>query len=179
MESRYTSFARISHSGLDVKLKQDPDKNRKEKHNAEQRGKKRPIIDLGNEKHLEEPQNKKHPPEIRREKHPEESNKQRAVRDSWLEIGNKTQKRVQELQTEKQESDERKERVSEELKNVRHVEGVKKGKHPEEPKSPDDVKRHRDENRHERLINTQQGQRPLTEPQREKPTDVHRPLFER
>ncbi|XP_027143195.1 transcription elongation factor A protein 3 isoform X3 [Larimichthys crocea] len=186
------SETQSSHRKLDVKPKQDSDpdtkhssKNRKEKHNDEHRNKKRHTDDLSDEKHLEEPQNEKHPQEMRKEKHLEESKNQRPVEDAQQKIDDKKQKHVQDLPSEKHKSEFRKERpLFEEPKKTRHVEEVKKEKHPEEPKKHsymDDLKKdkHREENRHERPINTPQRERLQGEPQREKPADAHKAIFER
>ncbi|TMS11103.1 Transcription elongation factor A protein 3 [Larimichthys crocea] len=186
------SETQSSHRKLDVKPKQDSDpdtkhssKNRKEKHNDEHRNKKRHTDDLSDEKHLEEPQNEKHLQEMRKEKHLEESKNQRPVEDAQQKIDDKKQKHVQDLPSEKHKSEFRKERpLFEEPKKTRHVEEVKKEKHPEEPKKHsymDDLKKdkHREENRHERPINTPQRERLQGEPQREKPADAHKAIFER
>ncbi|XP_034467652.1 transcription elongation factor A protein 3 isoform X2 [Hippoglossus hippoglossus] len=165
-----------SHRRLDVKLKHDSnpdkkhtDKNMKEKHNDEHKNKKTHADDLGDGKHLEEPQDEKHPQEIRKEKHLEEAKKQKAVEDPQLERNNKKQKQLQDLQSIRHKLQQRKERSLEEEKKKKHMEEVKKEKPHEEPK------KHREESRHERP----QRERPPSEPQRGKPADVHRPIFER
>ncbi|TKS81870.1 Transcription elongation factor A protein 3 [Collichthys lucidus] len=187
------SETQSSHRKLDVKPKQDSDpdtkhssKNRKEKRNDEHRIKKRrDTDDLSDEKHPEEPQNEKHPQEMSKEKHLEESKNQRPVEDAQQKIDDKKQKHVQDLASEKHKPEWRKERpLFEEPKKTRHVEEVKKEKHPEEPKKHsymDDLKKdkHREENRHERPINTPQRERLQGEPQREKPADAHKAIFER
>ncbi|XP_062254915.1 transcription elongation factor A protein 3 isoform X3 [Platichthys flesus] len=165
-----------SHRRLDVKLKHDSDpdkkhtdKNMKEKHNDEPKNKKRHAGDLGNGKHLEEPQNERHPQEIRKEKHFEEAKKQKAVEDPQLERNNKKQKQLQDLQSLRHKLQQKKERSLEEAKMKTHMEEVNKEKPHEEPK------KHREESRHERP----HSERPPSEPRREKPADVHRPIFER
>lgn len=182
-----TSFVSVSHRKLDVKPKHDSDpeknlsdKSRKEKHNDEHKNKKSCTDDLSDE----DPQNGKHPQEIRKEGNLEESKKQRPAEDARLQIDNKKQKHVQDLQSEKHKPEPRKEKSLEEPKKMRHVEEFKKEKHPEEPKThsyTDYTKKdkHREENRHERPINTLQRKGPPIEPQREKPADVHKPMFER
>lgn len=80
-------------------------------------------------------------------------------------------------QSERHKWEQKRERMSEELKNLRHGEEVKKEERPEELK--EDTKRVRDESKHERLISTQPGERPAGDLQREKHTDLHKPLFER
>ncbi|KAG7242217.1 hypothetical protein INR49_024263 [Caranx melampygus] len=182
------SESQSSHRRLDVKPRHesDPDKkhldkNRKEKPNDEHKNKKRHTDDLGDEKHLDEAQNEKHPQEMRKEQHLDEPKKQKVVDDPHLETDNKRQKHAQTLQNERHKSEPRKERPLDEPKKMRHVEELRKEKQPEEPKRysrADDTKKdkHREDGRHERPVNAPQRE---SEPQREKPSEVHRPIFER
>ncbi|XP_068180309.1 transcription elongation factor A protein 3 isoform X5 [Antennarius striatus] len=179
-----------SHSSLkrqDVKQTEDIDldkklsnKNRKVKHYDEHRNTER----YPDETHLEDPQNETDPQEIGKDKHLEDLNKQRAAGDTQLEIDNKRQKHVQDLQRDRHKPEQRKERPLEELKKIRQMEEVKKEKHPEESKKhscTDDSRKskQREENRNERLINTVQQEKPPSEPHREKPAELHKPMFER
>ncbi|XP_073341385.1 transcription elongation factor A protein 3 isoform X3 [Pagrus major] len=181
------SESQSSHRRLDVNLKQDSDpdkkhsnKTREEKQNEEHRNKKRHANDLSS---LEAPQNEKHPQEIRKEKHREELKKQRPVEDATLEIDNKKQKHVQDLQSEKNKPETRKEKPLEEPGRIRHMEDVKKEKHPEDLRkhshANDAKNKHREENRHEKTIHSPHRERLPSETQREKPADVHKPIFER
>ncbi|XP_069549385.1 transcription elongation factor A protein 3 isoform X2 [Brachyistius frenatus] len=161
---------------LDVKPKHksEPDKKHA-KETQNDKHKKRHADDPRDEKHLDNLQNEKQPQESRKEK-------QTPAENPKPEMDNKTQKSVHDPESDKHKSEPRKERLLEEPKMMRHVEEIKKGKHPEELKKhsyADDMKkdRHREESRHERPTITRD--RPLSEPQREKPTDVHKPMFER
>ncbi|KAM7382682.1 hypothetical protein PAMP_002401 [Pampus punctatissimus] len=178
------SETKSSHRRLDVKPKHDsdPDRNhsdkiRKEKHDSEHKNKKRHTDDPRDEKHLDG--NEKHPQEIRKEKQLEEAKKPRAAEDPQLETDNKKQKH--DFQSEKHKPEPGKEKTLEEPKKMRQVEELKKEKHLEEVRKhsyADDMKKdkHKEESRHEKLINTP---RPLSEPQREKPANAHKPIFER
>eukprot|EP00064_Thunnus_orientalis_P011256 superscaffoldBa00001608_g11286 len=178
-----TSFVSVSHRRLDVKPKHnlDPDKkhsdkNRKEKHDDEHKNKKRHADDPRDEKHLDG--NEKQGQEIRKEKHLEEAKKPRTGEDPQLEID---KKQKHDLQSERHKPEPRKERSLEEPKKIKQVEELRKEKHLEEGKKhcyADDMKKdkHREESRHKRPINTP---RPPSEPQRDKPADAHKPIFER
>ncbi|XP_059194364.1 transcription elongation factor A protein 3 isoform X2 [Centropristis striata] len=182
------SETQSSHRRLDVNPKHDsdpdkkhPDRNKKEKHYDEHKNKKIHADDPMDEKHLEEPQNEKHPQEIRKDKHSQELKKQTHAEDVQVEIDNKKQKHEEDLQSDKHKPEPRKERAPWEPKKMRHTDEVEKEKQPEELKkhSYDDMKKdkHREESRHERPMYSPHREKP--EPQREKPADVHKPIFER
>ncbi|XP_047455623.1 transcription elongation factor A protein 3 [Mugil cephalus] len=168
-----SSPSQSSHRTLDAKPKHDsdpekkhPDKSRKEKRNEEH--KRRHADDLRDEKQRGDLQNVKQQ-EVRKEK-------QAPAEIPKVELDNKPQKHAQDLQSERNKPEpQKKEKLLEEPKRIKHAEELKREKHPEELKkhrSTEDAKKdkHREEGRPER---------PISAPQREKPADVHKPLFER
>ncbi|XP_068612583.1 transcription elongation factor A protein 3 isoform X2 [Brachionichthys hirsutus] len=160
----------------DVKRVEDTDLN--EKH-SDKNGKEKQRDEPGNtERHSdemrsEEPRNVTHPLEIGKDKHLEELAKRGAAGEGQLGTDNKRQK-----------LEPRKERPLEEPKKRRWMEEVKKEKHPEEPKKHSCIDAARkskrgEDDRNERLMNATQRERAPSEAQREKPAELHRPLFER
>ncbi|XP_024917467.1 transcription elongation factor A protein 3 isoform X4 [Cynoglossus semilaevis] len=180
-----------SHRKLDVKLKHEasPDtkqlnKNIKEKPNDEHKTRKRHVDDPRDEDHLKESDSEKQPQELSKEKNSDESKKPKTVEEHPLAAENKKQKHVPDLQSERYKPETRKESLYEEPKKTRHVEELKRRKQPEEPRKHsyvDDTRKDkpREDGRHERPMNASQHDRLSRDPQREKPADAHRPLFER
>ncbi|XP_032415150.1 transcription elongation factor A protein 3 isoform X3 [Xiphophorus hellerii] len=164
-----SSEPQSSHRRLEAKLKHesDSDKNRDEKQNDNHINKKSHADDPGTDgKHLEGHQSEKHLQEIRAEKRtPAENPKP--------ETDHKNQRHAPDLQSGKHKSDPIKHRSLEDLKKMRNAELLKKEKPPEEPKKyTDDGKqdKSRAEGRHEWPVGT---------PQRGKPAEAHKLVFER
>lgn len=171
----HTSFVYVSHRRLDVQVKHDsdPDKkhseaSREEKHSNEHNNKKAKADDPRDEKHPDKPQNEKHPQKTRKEKPLEEPQKQRPAEDHQLEQDDKNQRQEQDVHREKHQPQPAKETEPQKLRQAEELKKEKRG-HTDDTKKD----KHREENSHERPIN------PPSEPQREKPGDSHKPLFER
>uniref|UniRef100_A0A3B3U7P1 Transcription elongation factor A (SII), 3 n=1 Tax=Poecilia latipinna TaxID=48699 RepID=A0A3B3U7P1_9TELE len=164
-----SSEPQSSHSRQEAKLKHgsDSDKSRNEKQNDNHINKKRHADDPGVDgKHLEGHQSEKHLQEIRAEKQTPAANPQ-------PESDNKKQRHAADLQSGKHKSDPVKHRSLEDLKKTRNAELITKEKPPEEPRRyADDGKqdKSRAEGRHEWPVGT---------PQRGKPAEAHKLIFER
>ncbi|XP_027869150.1 transcription elongation factor A protein 3 isoform X3 [Xiphophorus couchianus] len=164
-----SSEPQSSHRRLEAKPKHesDSDKNRNEKQNDNHINKKSHADDPGTDgKHLEGHQSEKHLQEIRAEK-------QTPAENPKPETDHKKQRHAPDLQSGKHKSEPIKHRSLEDLKKMRNAELLKKEKPPEEPKKyTDDGKqdKSRAEGRHEWPVGT---------PQRGKPAEAHKLIFER
>ncbi|XP_054898181.1 transcription elongation factor A protein 3 isoform X2 [Poeciliopsis prolifica] len=164
-----SSEPQSSHRRLEAKVKHesDSDKNRNEKQNDNHINKKRHVDDPGMDgKRLEGHQSEKHLQEIRAEKQtPSENPKP--------EMDNKKRRHAPDLQSGKHKSDPIKHRSPEDLKKMRNAELLKREKPPEEPK------KYTDDGKQDKSRAEGRPEWPVSTPQRGKPTEAHKLIFER
>ncbi|XP_008430534.1 transcription elongation factor A protein 3 isoform X3 [Poecilia reticulata] len=164
-----SSEPQSSHRRLEAKLKHesDSDKSRNEKHNDNHINKERHADDPGVDgKHLEGQQSEKHLQEIRAEKQTPAANPKPGT-------DNKKERHAPDLQSGKHESDPVKHRSLEDLKKTRDAELIKKEKPSEEPR------RYADDGKEDKSRAESRHEWPVGPPQRGKPTEAHKLIFER